>query len=65
MTFTTYDRDNDPMTNSNPAYKNNCAVSFGNRFRHKTCVLCHINGAREHFHWFHNRLQISRMWLTC
>jgi len=65
MMFTTYDRDNDPWTHSNPAYKNNCAVCFGNGFWHKTCVLCHINGAREHFHWYYNRLQTSRMWLTC
>ena len=65
MMFTTYDRDNDPWTHSNPVHTNNCAVGYGNGFWHKTCVRCHINGARGHFHWYSNRLQTSRMWLTC
>jgi len=70
MMFTTYDRDNDPYTDSR--YNNNCAVYYGGGFWYKRCVLCRVNGARGvpgDFAWVGlpggRLLQTSRMWLTC
>jgi len=71
MKFTTYDRDNDPWTNSN--YNDNCAVIDGGGWWHRTCSRANINGVRGHgdtFRWFSPEkgnllLQASRMWLMC
>jgi len=72
MMFTTYDRDNDPWTDSNPIYNNNCAVRHGGGFWYNRCALCRVNGARSvpgDFFWPSlpggGLLQSSRMWLTC
>jgi len=72
MMFTTYDRDNDPWTHSNPIYKNNCALYHGGGFWYKNCAFCRVNGVRgvaEDFFWHElpggRLLQSSRMWLTC
>jgi len=66
MMFTTYDRDNDAT-----AY-NNCAVRNGAGFWYRSCTRCGVNGVRgvpDDFFWLSlpggNRLQTSRMWLTC
>jgi len=68
MMFTTYDRDNDPWTSSNPIYNNNCAVYYRGGFWYKECGKCRVNGARG-FAWYSlpggSLLQTSRMWLTC
>jgi len=68
--FTTYDRDNDPWTNSN--YNDNCAVRLGGGFWYKTCAYCLVNAGlgRDYFHWYspqtgHLFLQSTRMWLLC
>jgi len=68
MMFTTYDRENDPWTNS--IYNNNCAVRFGGGFWYKACGYCAVNaGDRRLFSWIllpgGHLLQSSRMWLTC
>jgi len=70
MMFTTYDRDNDPWTNS--VYRNNCAVLNGGGFWYKACSHACVNGVLhygENFRWRVNGrdtfLQSSRMWLTC
>ena len=44
MMFTTYDRDNDPFTNSR--YNNNCAVYYGGGFWYGRCAHCRVNGVR-------------------
>jgi len=69
MKFTTYDRDNDPY--KNPKFNNNCAVRNGGGFWYNSgCAYSDVT--REyHFRWYQtrpripNRLQTSRMWLTC
>ena len=71
MMFTTYDRDNDPLTS--PDYNSNCAVRTGGGFWHKYCSNVSVNGVADswHFRWstenagtiFH--LKSCRMWLTC
>jgi len=73
MMFTTYDRDNDPWTNSNTAYKNNCAVYYGGGFWYRDCVYCSVNTVRgrgDDFRWYSSQtgtllLQSTRMWLMC
>jgi len=72
MMFTTYDRDNDPWTHSDPIYNNNCAVLKGGGFWYKGCAHCNVNGVRgvhTGFAWHGlpggGLLQSSRMWLTC
>ena len=72
MMFTTYDRDNDPWTHSNPIYNNNCAVLYGGGFWYKGCARSRVNGVRGvggEFYWHElpggALLQSSRMWLTC
>ena len=72
MMFTTYDRDNDPWTHSDPIYNNNCAVLKGGGFWYKTCAHCNVNGVRgvhTGFAWHGlpggRLLQSSRMWLLC
>ena len=71
MKFTTYDRDNDPWTNSN--YNANCAVYNGGGFWYRSCSWAGINGVGgrgDNFRW-HSReygsllLQSSRLWLMC
>jgi len=69
--FTTYDRDNDPWTNSN--YNGNCAVYNGAGFWYAGCSWADVNGIRgvaQNFRWYsrqygHLLLQTSRMWLMC
>jgi len=67
--FTTYDRDNDPYTNSHN--NNNCAVAYSGGFWYNQCAACRVNGggAADNFVWeqLHggNLLQSSRMWLLC
>jgi len=68
MMFTTYDRDNDPWTDSR--YNNNCAVHRGGGFWYKDCGWCKVNGVSGGFEWFRPRtgwyeLQSTRMWMTC
>ena len=68
MMFTTYDRDNDPWTES--SYNDNCAVRFGGGFWYTTCGHNHVNAARWDFRWYLSdetflQLQSSRMWLMC
>ena len=70
MKFTTYDRDNDPWTDSN--YNNNCAVHYGGGFWYRSCANCRVNGVRGvagEFYWYRppggGLLQSSRMWLLC
>ena len=74
MLFTTYDRDNDPWTNSR--YHDNCAVYNGGGFWWASsqgyCGSCDVNAVRdvgEDFSWDLPRgqlkLQTSRMWLQC
>ena len=73
MMFTTYDRDNDPWTSSNTAYKNNCAIWKGGGFWYNKCANCNVNTVRGHggdFRWYSRQtgnllLQSSRMWLMC
>jgi len=72
MMFTTYDRDNDPWSNSNAAYKNNCAVYYGGGFWYKDCGHCSVTGSRQRnrFYWYSPQigsiyLQSTRMWLMC
>ena len=72
MMFTTYDRDNDPLTYTDNAYNDNCAVLYGGGFWYNKCAKCHVNGARDidRFSWRSESsswiyLQLSRMWLTC
>jgi len=65
MMFTTYDRDNDPWTHSNPRYKNNCAVYHGCGFWYKDCGDCGVNASSDDFAWGRWTLQSSRMWLVC
>ena len=64
--FTTYDRDNDPWTNSR--YNNNCAVWLGGGFWYNRCSHCDVNtvrGSGDDFKWYTTLLRTSRMWLTC
>ena len=72
--FTTYDRDNDPWTDSR--YRDNCAVRNGGGFWWSLyqgyCGSCDVNAVRdggEDFSWDLHRgqikLQTSRMWLQC
>ena len=70
--FTTYDRDNDPWTHSDPIYNNNCAVNVGGGFWYGSCDYCRVNGARRSpggFIWYMlpggRTLQSCRMWLLC
>jgi len=69
MMFITYDRDNDPYTNS--FHKNNCAVRNGGGFWHKACSYASVNTVRgrgSDFNWYvigNTLLQSSRMWLMC
>ena len=71
MMFTTYDRDNDPWTNSN--HNNNCALYNAGGFWYNRCSRCSVNGipARgDLFRWYSPqygtlRLQTSRIWLVC
>jgi len=70
MMFTTYDRDNDPYTNSR--YNNNCAVWLGGGFWYKTCAWCRVNAGlgRDYFYWLSRQtgrlfLESTRMWLMC
>jgi len=71
--FTTYDRDNDPWTSTDTAYKNNCAVHNGGGFWYGGCAWCNVNSDRsrgQDFKWQSSDigvlpLQLSRMWLTC
>jgi len=74
MMFTTYDRDNDPWTDSR--YRDNCAVRNGGGFWWSLyqgyCGSCDVNAVRdgtEDFSWDLHRgqikLQTSRMWLQC
>ena len=72
LSFTTYDRDNDPFTHSYPSYKNNCAVYNGAGFWYYTCSTASVNGVRgrgNDFRWQVNAevtfLQSTRMWLVC
>ena len=62
MMFTTYDRDNDPWTDS--AYNNNCAVRYGGGSWYRTCAAARFNAVYRNFYWYYP-LQTSRMWLTC
>jgi len=68
MMFTTYDRDNDPWTDS--VYKKNCAVKNGGGFWYKACSYADVNTVRgrgNYFRWWVNGrntlLQSTRMWL--
>ena len=67
--FTTYDRDNDPWTDTN--YQNNCAVYNGGGFWYNSCSRTGVNTARGHgerFRWFVGTnlyLRSTRMWLMC
>jgi len=71
MMFATYDRDNDPWTNSD--YNDNCAVFQGGGFWYRACSHCNVNTARgrgNNFRWYSSQygnllLQSSRMWLMC
>jgi len=70
MMFTTYDRDNDPWTNSN--YNDNCAVRLGGGFWYKDCGWCSVNAVRGggYFRWWSPQtgylyFQSTRMWLMC
>ena len=68
MMFTTYDRDNDPWTNTD--YNNNCAVYEGGGFWYNQCAYANVNTVRGHgddFNWHSSTglLQSSRMWLMC
>ena len=71
MMFTTYDRDNDPWTDSR--YNNNCAVRLGGGFWYKSCGSCRVNvglGRDNYFKWDSPQtrylyLQSTRMWLMC
>jgi len=72
MMFTTYDRDNDPWTYSDPIYNNNCAVIFGGGFWYKNCAYNTVNGLRgvgDDFAWYGlaggRLLQSCCMWLLC
>jgi len=71
MMFTTYDRDNDPWTDSDSRYNNNCAVWNGGGFWYKECSWCDVNTVRgrgNNFMWLTpqtGELQSSRMWLMC
>jgi len=63
MMFTTYDRDNDQLSN-----KPNCAVQYGGGFWYKHCFACGVNSV-VYFKWpglpGGHALQSSRMWLQC
>ena len=50
MEFTTYDRDNDPWTNSH--YNNNCAVYMGGGCWFWYCGFCDFNNVRGRGHSF-------------
>jgi len=71
--FTTYDRDNDAWTHSDPINKNNCAVHCGAGFWYSFwCAEMSVNGFRgagRGFSWQGlspgSILQSSRMWLLC
>jgi len=72
MTFTTYDRDNDPWTNNR--YNDNCAVWKGAGFWYNGCANCNVNtvrGLANDFRWYvpaetrNLLLLLTRMWLTC
>ena len=71
MMLTTYDRDNDPWTNSQ--YNNNCATFDGGGFWYKECAMCKVNTVRGRafdFSWYTPQtgnllLQSTRMWLMC
>ena len=71
MMFTTYDRDNDPYTNSD--YNDNCAVHNGGGFWYSGCSWCDVNtirGRGDNFRWYtpHTEnllLHSTRMWLMC
>ena len=72
MMFTTYDRDNDPWTDSN--YNDNCAVILGGGFWYKNCAYCKVNDGRgrgrDYFYWYSPQtgslyLESTRMWLMC
>jgi len=71
--FTTYDRDNDPMSHSNPSYNDNCAVYCGGGFWYKRCSTASVNvvrGRGDNFSWYvlgrHTlMLQSTRLWLMC
>jgi len=75
MMFTTYDRDNDPWTHSDPGYKNNCAVYNGGGFWYDdgSCSAASVNVVRDRgddFKWWSESagyfaLQTARMWLVC
>ena len=73
MMFTTYDRDNDPWTHGNAAYKNNTAIHNGGGFWYSAWSLCNINSVRgggNDFRWYTAQtgflyLESIRMWLTC
>ena len=72
MMFTTYDRDNDPWTNTNSRYNNNCAVILGGGFWYKVCAYCHVNAGlrRDHLFWYTRQtgrlyMESTRMWLMC
>ena len=65
MMFTTYDRDNDLLSDSN------CAVVNGGGFWYNECALCGVNvrSVYDKFSWAglsgEMQLQSSRMWLQC
>jgi len=71
MMFTTYDRDNDPWTNT--AHRNNCAVLYGGGIWYKDCARVGLNAVRDinhKFRWHSSQMgtlqfQSTRMWLTC
>ena len=71
MMFTTYDRDNDPWTDSRS--NGNCAVLNSGGFWYNFCSYCCVNCVRGHgddFKWYSAQtgqllLRASRMWLTC
>jgi len=71
--FTTYDRDNDPWSNTDPKFKNNCAVLNGGGFWWSDCGYASVNTEYRRglsFNWYtaqhgHSFLQSTRMWLTC
>jgi len=73
MMFTTYDRDNDRWTSTNPADDNNCAVYNGGAFWYYGCSWVSVNAVRgrgDHFRWHTTQsgdihLQSSRMSLMC
>jgi len=73
MMFTTYDRDNDPWTDSDPIYNDNCAVHNGGGFWYKACSYANVNvvrGREDDFRWYaagtgYSYLLSSRMWLVC